>query len=325
MNKTLIRILDENNAPVARMRLFSSGVQMNNRIQYDDSITGDRGCLACGNCIDACPVVREKRRFVFIQNQRTSMSLENIVDDECRRCYACVRVCPQVSKPAKEFVMGFRRGEKIVHNYTATLIFLLAATGIFMFHFQDIIPVWELLVLRWFHFSAGVLLIVAPLIYSVLDREHMRRTLRNMFRFGSEDLLWVKEFWAYLKRPMRVPLPSWKEFNTYHKFWTSYLFMAIALFGLTGMINFFGNGSEASLFLWLNSWVHTLLALMTDCLILLHLYFKIMRHIFRDISDMAKCMQTRGNPNYPFLYDPKAESGAFGRAPVLAETKGDNL
>ena len=118
-SRNLERILDGNNCPVARMRLFSQGIQTNNRIFLYESITGDKGCLACGNCIDACPVVREKKRFVFTQNQRTSMALENIVNEECRRCYACVRACPQVSKPTKEFVMGFRRVEKFIHAFTA--------------------------------------------------------------------------------------------------------------------------------------------------------------------------------------------------------------
>jgi len=119
-------LLDENRSPVARMRLFSEGVNENHRILAGDQIMGDRGCMACGNCVDACPVVKDKSRFVFIQNQRTSMALENIVAEECRRCYNCIKACPQVSKPIKEYAAGFRRGEKIIHFLTAVIILSLA-------------------------------------------------------------------------------------------------------------------------------------------------------------------------------------------------------
>ena len=111
-SKSADLVLEETICPVARMRLLSTGVGVNNRIFSHEEVTGDKGCLACGNCVDACPVVRDKKRFIFLHNQRTSMSLESIVDMECRRCYACVRACPQVSKQIKEYVLGLRRPEK---------------------------------------------------------------------------------------------------------------------------------------------------------------------------------------------------------------------
>ncbi len=234
-SQNLERILDENNCPVARMRLFSQGIQTNNRIVMYEPITGDKGCLTCGNCIDACPVVREKRRFVFVQNQRTSMALENIVGDECRRCYACVKACPQVSKTTKEFVWGFRRGEKFVHVYVASLIIFLAGTGIFAFHFNEVLPGWQQLILKASHVFAGFLLLMAPLLYFLLDRSHMKRALKNVFRFGEADLAWLKDFKAYLKSPRRRSLPVWTEFNTYHKFWFSYLLVILPVLGLTGI------------------------------------------------------------------------------------------
>ena len=310
-NTNLIRILDENNSPVARTRLFSlwCSKKKNNRIQNDTVVNGDRGCLACGNCIDSCPVVREKQRFVFLQNRRTSMSLENIVGDECRRCYQCVRACPQVSKSVKEYVSGFRRGEKITHVYVATLIFFMAATGIFMFHLKELLPDWQQFVLRWSHFIAGLLLVMSPLIYYLLDSAHMKRALKSVFRFDRDDLAWAKAFWLHIKSPRRTPLPSWKEFNTYHKFWFSYLLAIIPLMALTGTINLFTDSvsTDATLY-WLSFWSHSLLAMMTDFLILTHLYFKLIRHIVRDMGDLAKCMRTRGNFNYPFLYDPRSRS-----------------
>lgn len=307
-SKNLERILDENNCPVARMRLFSEGIQTNNRFVINEPVTGDKGCLTCGNCIDACPVVHEKRRFVFTQNQRTSMSLENIVGPECRRCYACVKACPQVTKSTKEYVLGFRRGEKFVHAYVATLIFLLAATGIFMFHFNEVIPGWQQMVLKLSHSVAGLLLLAAPILYYLLDRSHMQRALKNVFRFGAEDLVWLKDFRDFLKSPRRRPLPSWHEFNTYHKFWFAYLFIIIIVMGLTGVLNLFGEAAIGPIIYGFSFWIHALFALITDILVLTHIYFKLLRHIFRNVSDMGQCFQKNGSLHYPFLYDSKSQT-----------------
>lgn len=300
------RILDENNCPVARMRLFSQGVQINNRVYAYETIAGDKGCLACGNCIDACPVVREKKRFVFVQNQRTSMALENIVGSECRRCYSCIRSCPQVAKTVKEFSIGFRRAEKFVHHYTAVLIFLLATTGIFMFHFGIHIPAWQQQGLTLMHVFAGFFLLAAPLLYWVLDRTHFKRALTNSFRFGKEDLAWLKDFGKFIKRPQSNPLPCWNEFNTYHKFWFTYLLLVVPLFGLTGAINLMGESIVGQAWAATSYWIHSLLAMLTDSLILIHIYFKILRSIFRNITDMGAYYRKEKSLYYSFSYDPKS-------------------
>jgi len=300
------RILDENNCPVARMRLFSQGIQINNRIYAYETITGDKGCLSCGNCIDACPVVREKKRFLFVQNQRTSMALENIVGLECRRCYACIRACPQVEKPVKEFSFGYRRAEKFVHAYAATLIFLLAATGIFIFHYGAIVPGWQRLSVMGVHAFLGFFLLAAPILYFLLDRPHFVRALSSSFRFGREDLNWLKEFWRFIKSPQRKPLPCWKEFNTYHKFWFSYLIVVVPVLGLTGLINFMGESVVGQTLVVSSNWIHALFAMITDALILIHLYFKILRHIFRNIREMGMYFQKKRSLHYPFSYDSKS-------------------
>ena len=307
-SKNIERILDENNCPVARMRLFSEGIQTNNRILQYEPITSDKGCLACGNCIDNCPVVRDKLGYVFPQNLRSSMSLENIVNVECRRCYACVRACPQVSKTVKEYAIGFRRGEKITHVFTAALIFFLAATGIFMFHYQDIIPNWQRHVIKTAHSFAGILLLLSPLLYFLLDRSHLKRALNKVFRYSNEDIVWLKNFWLYLKEPKRQPLPAWQEFNTYHKFWFAYLLIVVPLLGFTGIINFFGGVGAKTLLFGISLWVHSFFAFTTDILVITHIYFKFIRFFFRDISDVVKSTQKNKNLHFPFLYDPKSSS-----------------
>lgn len=301
-SKNLLHILDNNNSPVARTRLFSDGIGTNNRVVEYEPITGDRGCLACGNCVDACPVVREKRRFVFTVNQRTSMSLENIVGEECRRCYACVRSCPQVSKTTKEFVLGFRRGEKVVHALTAALIFILAATGIFLHHYGEFIPQLHQTMISTLHITAGIMLIMMPLLYLILDKQHFKRAVKNSFHFGREDTIWLRNFGRYLRKPSRNPLPNWHEFNTYHKFWFSYLALMIFVMAGSGIVKLFF-GENAGVF----ADIHVFFALTLDILVLTHLYFKIIRRIHRDSVDLISCFCKNGHLNFPFRYDPRPD------------------
>jgi cytochrome b subunit of formate dehydrogenase len=119
----------------------------------------------------------------------------------------------------------------------------------------------------------------------------------------------MKDFWKYLKNPGRHGLPCWTEFNPYHKFWFAYLLSVVPVLGLTGLLNIFGGSVADPVVFQLSLWVHTLFALITDLLVLTHIYFKIIRTIFRDICDMAKCLKNKGDINYPFLYDHNSEGG----------------
>src|SRR5574340_200894 len=158
-------LLDEAWSPVARFRLLSGGINGNTRLKEYGQVNGDRACLACGNCVDACPVVRQNVGLVFIQNQRTSMALENCVQEECRRCYRCVNSCPQVAKGLKEYAAGFRRVEKIVHLLAAFAIVLLAVTGVTRSHYGDVLGGFEADVLKYAHRTIGVLSVFIPVLY----------------------------------------------------------------------------------------------------------------------------------------------------------------
>ena len=94
--------------PVARFRLLSRGMEPYHRLDIKDEasdITGDKACLACGNCIDSCPVLRKHpERFVKTE-QRTSFALEACVGEDCEQCYSCVLACPQVDTAYKDYIV----------------------------------------------------------------------------------------------------------------------------------------------------------------------------------------------------------------------------
>ncbi len=142
--KVLNTVLDIKEPPVARCRLLSTGIEPYHRLYLPDSslIEGDRACIACGNCIDSCPILRREpdRRDRTIQ--RTSFALEALVADDCEQCYACVLACPQVDTAIKDYIVEDRVVEvipqskkmRVLDNYFMVIIALILGIiiGIFV-------------------------------------------------------------------------------------------------------------------------------------------------------------------------------------------------
>ena len=94
--------------PVARFRLLSKGMETYHRLFINDEaidITGDKACIACGNCIDSCPVLRKDPDRFNKTEQRTSFALESCVGEDCEQCYSCVLACPQVDTAYKDYIV----------------------------------------------------------------------------------------------------------------------------------------------------------------------------------------------------------------------------
>jgi len=208
-----------------------------------------------------------------------------------------------VGKSVKEYALGFRRGEKVVHACVASLMLFLAATGIFIYHYGAIVPAWHYETLRWLHIAAGVLLTLVPILYFLLDSKHMERAFRHAFQFGEADRIWLEQFWAYIKNPFRTSLPYWGEFNTYHKFWYVYLSLVLPILALTGLLSAFSRGDPGGATSNLTLWIHSGFALSTDILVVVHIYIKLARLLVSNTADMVRSVKQKGDLHYPFLYD----------------------
>ena len=99
-------VLDESRPPVARCRLLSSGFAPYHTFQLDVNIEGFKGCIGCGNCIDACGLLAREPRRRERTPQRTSFALEALVGEDCDRCDNCVLVCPQVDTTIKHYIVN---------------------------------------------------------------------------------------------------------------------------------------------------------------------------------------------------------------------------
>jgi ferredoxin len=101
-------ILSTISPPVARCRMLSSGFSPGHALEVVENLAGVKACLGCGNCIDICPVLAREPRRREKTEQRTSMALENLVSEDCDRCYSCVMVCPQVDTTIKHYIVNHR-------------------------------------------------------------------------------------------------------------------------------------------------------------------------------------------------------------------------
>ena len=291
-------ILDEIICPVARMRLLSAGMNENTRLLAYSQVIGDKACLACGNCVDACPVVSEKHGFIYLSNQRTSMALEHLVGLECRRCYRCIQSCPQVDKPIKEYAAGFRRGEKVIHMLVAISIVMLALSGMVLSHYRDILPFPEVFLLDVVHRVCGVILLGLPFLYVLLDRKHFLRWLRKVFRWQKADRLWIRMFMRHIKDHRNNPIPYKGEFNPGQKAWYGYITLMIPVMTATGCILLLGFRFAHTAFYVDVKLLHMAVALLTDLLLLVHIYLKYLRNWGLKIYAMVKTYKDKRHLNY---------------------------
>ena len=304
-NKKIIDlILDESCSPVARMRLFSEGLNVNNRVICHGLIVGDRACLACGNCVDICPVVKDNCRFIFLQNQRTSMALENLVGKECRRCYRCIKACPQIGMDIKEYSFGYRRGEKLIHMLLAGSIASLALTGMTLLHYGEILPKLELDILRFAHRGLGVLIILLPILYLLIDKRHLWRICKKVFTWGKKDFRWVKDFINHLGNNKNHPMPFRTEFNPAQKSWYLFLFGMIPCMSVTGVILWILNGEPLQSAYVSTKIVHMSVALATDILLFVHVYIKYLRIWAITGFNIVSVFIKKGHWDYSLLYRP---------------------
>jgi len=291
-------VLDEAWSPVARFRLLSCGVNENVRLLDSSQVAGDCACLACGNCVDACPVVKINVGLIFEQNQRTSMALEYYVQEECRRCYRCVKSCPQVSKDLKEYTSGFRRLEKIVHLLAAFTIVSLAATGVTHAHYGDVLGEFDANILKYTHRTIGLISFFIPVIYYKLDISHFRRTLKKIFSWGISDWQWMKNTWSYIFKQKTDMKIQRNEFNPAQKIWYLFImsfFPVLYMSGLSAIV--LGSSIDRTILTDLKVF-HMVFALPFDIMLFIHIYVKYIREWIKDSFILFRNFQK----NKSFVY-----------------------
>ncbi|MHB1159897.1 MAG: cytochrome b/b6 domain-containing protein [Chloroflexota bacterium] len=278
----LDRILDRVHPPVARLRIISNGLAQNHTLQTSDDLSGTRACLSCGNCVDACPVVAGKPEGVMFV--RTSMLLENVVGEECRRCYRCVAACPQVNRPLKDYVRGFRRIERASHWDLLVSYLVLMASGILINHWGGDLPADLRFALGVLHRIFTVGLVAAPLFLLLFDTHHFLMAAEKALTWSGEQAAWFRNFWRWVGSWGREGALHRGAYNPGQRLWYLYVPGAILVFVATGVLKWLGPGVVGEGTVAGATAVHVALALLTDLLLLLHVYLKLIWPVLRDTA-----------------------------------------
>ena len=278
----LDQILDRVHPPVARLRIISNGLAQNHTLKDADDLSGTRACLSCGNCVDACPVVAGKPEGTMFV--RTSMLLENVVAEECRRCYKCVAACPQVNRPMKDYVRGFRRVERASHWDLLVSYLVLMTTGILINHWGSGLPSDLRFALGVFHRIFTVGLVAAPLFLLLFDTRHFLMAARRALSWSGQDLVWLRNSWRWLSTFGKEGTLHRGAYNPGQRFWYLYVPAALLLFATTGALKWLGPDVVGEGTVGVATVVHVTVALLTDLLLLLHVYLKLIWPVLRDVA-----------------------------------------
>ena len=276
----LDEILDRVHPPVPRCRVISNGLAPNHTLKVSDDISGTAACLACGNCVDACPVVASKPAGTMFV--RTSMLLEHIVAEECRRCFQCVAACPQVNRPLKDYVRSFRRIERASHWDLLVSYLILMCTGILINHWGSGLPADLRFLFGLAHRIFAVGLFLAPALLFLLDRRHFVMALRKACAWSNEDRIWFRESWSWISSFGKTGALKRGAYNPGQRLWYLYVPAVIVLFAVTGGIKFVGPKALGKGVVDAATYVHVTLAVATDILLVLHIYLKLVWPIIRD-------------------------------------------
>ena len=287
-NREMItKILDTPSSPVAMFRLLSGGVSLNNLLENSELAVGQKVCLACGNCVDACPVVLREQDKIDLQMHRTSLHLETIVEDSCLRCYSCIKVCPQVDRPLKLLAAKHRITEKLVHAWLAVAYLLTAGTGIFLNHFRADWSDSFISLDSTAHKIGAIMWLLAPVLFYFFDKYHLKRTIKSVISLNTHDLSWWKEAIKALFSKGKRPFQG--EYNSGQKTWYLVVLVTMFVLGVSGIVRWIWEDSLTTTTLNLIIWIHVITAYTIDISFAYHFGRKLLtrtvkrvRHIFRD-------------------------------------------
>jgi cytochrome b subunit of formate dehydrogenase len=232
--------------------------------------------------VDACPVVASKPEGTMFV--RTSMLLENVVGDECKRCYRCVAACPQVEPALKAYVRGFRRPERAAHWVILLSYVALFCTGVLINHWGEGLPKDLRALLGIAHRVCAVALLSGPALFMALDPRHFAMALRRSRTGTPADAAWWRSSLRWLASRGREGHIKRGAFNPGQRLWYLWVLAALAVFAVTGAMKWIGADVLGKGAVRAATTVHVTVAVATDVLLLLHVWLKLLLPQWRELA-----------------------------------------
>jgi formate dehydrogenase subunit gamma len=166
--------------------------------------------------------------------------------------------------------------ERMMHwLHTATFV-PLALTGLILY-----VPFLAPLaqgeagqLMRLIHRGAAVVFGLLPIIYLIIQPRRLLLNLRE-FMFDKEDIGWLKGAFGYYLLGKHGAMPPQGRFNTGEKLNGVVMILSWVIFGITGLVMWFGKGVVPPILFQLMVVVHDLAMIASVCMFLVHLYLAV--------------------------------------------------
>ncbi len=190
-------------------------------------------------------------------------------------------------------VERYRKPTRILHWVCASAFIFLFFTGILL-----VIPDlkdwaqdgWPNVI----HLVAGVVLVVAPLIYITLNWKTTLRGIKNALTWGKEDLDWVKAAPQYYYLGNEQAMPPQGYLNTFQKMWLLLVIVSWLVFAISGLIMWAFKTIAPTELLQFITFLHDIAFIITGTMFFVHIYLSVVHPMVRPLKAGAWSAITRG-------------------------------
>jgi formate dehydrogenase subunit gamma len=167
--------------------------------------------------------------------------------------------------------------ERFGHWAHAATYIVLAFTGFLIFA-----PLLKGLVqgdwgqaLRLTHRFFAVLFGLMAIGYPIIQPKRFLMNVRENFRFGKEDIGWVKAVIPYYLMGRHVDMPPQPRYNTGERLNACAILLGYVFFGASGLLMWFGKGIIPNWMFRVSVIVHDLTMVATFCMFIVHFFLAV--------------------------------------------------
>lgn len=180
-------------------------------------------------------------------------------------------------------ILFFTTTQRFVHWLHVVAFLLLLVTGLVLYvpQFHPFAVGSAGQASRLLHRIGFVLAAAASVIYIIFDPRQFARSMKEIFTWSSQDLGWLKAAPAYYFLGDEEAMPPQGKFNTGQKLFYLTVVIALIVFGVTGLIMWFGKGVvPVGLFQW-SVFLHDLVTIATVAFFLVHFMLSVMHPLMK--------------------------------------------
>lgn len=218
----------------------------------------------------------------------------------------------------KRTVVRFSKGTIWLHwLHTVSFIFLLATGTILLFGPAGMEGRGELVLV---HLAAVLLFAGLPLVYALTDLKRAGAFIGDAFRWGKDDIAWLKAAPAYYFTANEV-MPPQKRINAGQKLWQLTVIVTGVVFLPTGIMLWIFQGQAGNVVILWPRLLHILAFTAVSVMFNVHLYMSLLHPKFGEsLNSMldGKVSEAYAREHYPLWYEKVKQ-----RKPVKAAVPGE--